>query len=228
MKHPKKGKPVNFTEHLAKTPWTATGLFAMLRGVLRAKGSGAPKIALRLVLAVLATMLGVLAFTVAPALAAAPEAPETGEPTEVTATTATLHGVLNPGGPGEPGTYEFVYKASSTECEGGSVAPEVPGMALGVEKEAVSAEVTGLEPGTEYGVCLVERNASGEEAQSASVMFTTGRVGPTVTSESVSTVEPMGGTVKGVVNLKAPVEHELIEEFMGLDTPVSVQGRHGE
>jgi len=204
-----------------------TGLFAVLCGFLRVKGTGAPKIALRLVLAVLATMLGVLAFTVAPALAAAPETPETGEPTEVTATTATLNGVLNPGGAGELGTYEFLYKASQTECEGGSMAPEPPGMALGVKKEVVSVQLTGLKPGTEYTVCLVEQNAAGEEAQSTRVTFTTQGLGTTtVTSESLSTVEATRGTLNGVLTPNGTVEHQSIDEFRGLDTPARVQGRH--
>lgn len=54
------------------------------------------------------------------ALAGAPEAPETGAATEVMATTATLHGVLDPKatGPVEGGTYEFVYRESTTGDRG--------------------------------------------------------------------------------------------------------------
>jgi hypothetical protein len=63
----------------------------------------------RLILAVLAVALGVLASTSAVALAAAPETPEVGVES-ITATTVTLHGVLNPkaSGPVEEGTYQFV------------------------------------------------------------------------------------------------------------------------
>jgi hypothetical protein len=113
-------------------PSAATGFFAMLGGLLGVqgtsasksslmKGSGASKIGLWLVLSVLGTALGALAFTAAPALAAAPETPElTVE--AVTAREATLDGVLNPKATPavEDGTYEFLYKASETEGEGGT------------------------------------------------------------------------------------------------------------
>jgi hypothetical protein len=59
---------VNHTEHNAKTPHTATGLFATLRGLLHAQGTGAssPRYVLA-TLSVLATTLGVLAFSTAAA-----------------------------------------------------------------------------------------------------------------------------------------------------------------
>jgi hypothetical protein len=120
------------TEQTAIKLSAATGFFAMLGGLLRIQGrsapkislmngSGASKISLWLVLSVLATALGGLAFTAAPALAAAPETPElTVE--AVTATEARLHGVLSPKArrPVGDGRYEFLYKASETEGEGGT------------------------------------------------------------------------------------------------------------
>jgi hypothetical protein len=131
---------------------------------------------------------GALLLCDAPALAVAPEAPELTVESPVPATTATLHGVLNPGAvaPGEPGTYEFLYREGSAGCGGGRRAPEPPGMALGLEREAVTEELSGLAPNTEYTVCLLARNAAEETALSAPVTFTTLRVPPTIEGESSS------------------------------------------
>lgn len=107
------------TEHPANAASTSkTGLFATLRGPFSAKGSGASS--RRLILSVLATTLGALAFTTAPALAAPPTPSVVVG--EVTATEATLDGVLSPKAtpPVEDGTYEFLYKGSETEGEGGT------------------------------------------------------------------------------------------------------------
>src|ERR1700690_2340279 len=79
----------------------------------------------RLVFSTLAAVLGALVFASAPALAAV-ETPETGSASAVTAHTATLEGgVLNPNKAGEVTEYEYeyLYKASASECQGGSVAP---------------------------------------------------------------------------------------------------------
>jgi hypothetical protein len=115
-----KGTTVNPTEHNGKTSSPKTGLVAMLRGLLRVKGSGAPKIGLGLVVSVLVMLFGALGFAAAPALAAAPETPETGEASAVMAATATLKGVLNPKATGEPEEYEFLYGRRGAECKGGS------------------------------------------------------------------------------------------------------------
>jgi hypothetical protein len=58
------------TEHIAKTPSPKTGFFAALRGVLHVEGSGAPsRASLALALTTVASVLGLLAFGSAPALA---------------------------------------------------------------------------------------------------------------------------------------------------------------
>ncbi len=71
---------MNPTEHTPKPSRAITGLFATLCGPLRTRGSGAPttsrergasRTGLRLVLSLVAAMLGVLGFAGAPALAAA-------------------------------------------------------------------------------------------------------------------------------------------------------------
>ena len=120
-----------------------TGLFATLRGLLHVNGTGAPKTSqgtgLSRVGLLAVLVMGLLAFTAAPALAAAPETPETGKANAatITATTVTLEGgVLNPHAAlGELAEYEYRFRASPTECEGeGSTA----GMAAGDEAEVVS------------------------------------------------------------------------------------------
>src|ERR1039457_4312206 len=127
-----------------------------------------------LILASLCMIAGALVFAGAPALAAAPEAPEMRLTFPVTAEGATVHGALNPGGPGEAGTYEFLYKASTTNaCEGEGKAPVPQGMSVGAEGERVVESLTGLKPGTEYAVCLRLENATGEATASAPTTSTT-------------------------------------------------------
>jgi WD40-like Beta Propeller Repeat len=141
-----------------------TGLFALLRASLPAKGTGPSKIGRGTGL-IFVAVVGMLAFMSAPALAAGPpETPDVTVEAPVHATEATLHGVLNPAAtaPSEAGTYRFFYKKSKTECTGESKAPASPGMALGIEHEEVSETLTGLAPDTEYTVCLVDRNGEGE------------------------------------------------------------------
>jgi hypothetical protein len=155
----------------------------------------------RLVLSLLATTLGALAFAVAPALAAAPETPETGKASAVTATTAMLEdGVLNPGAAGEVGEYEYRFRVSETECEGeGSTAPEA---AAGSEKEAVPAvDLTNLQPNAHYTFCLIEHNLGGEYSlPSPPEHFTTKPAPPTVASESVPSVTPFEARLEALVN----------------------------
>ncbi|HEV3047026.1 MAG TPA: hypothetical protein VGY13_06650 [Solirubrobacteraceae bacterium] len=123
----------------------------------------------------------------APALAAAPETPETGAASAVTATTATLHGVLNPGATGLPGSYQFSYAPSeSGECAGGALAPSSPALALGAEREAVSAAVGELQPHKEYAVCLTAFSLAAEPAMGAAVPFKTAAAKPDVEAESAA------------------------------------------
>ncbi len=180
----------------------------------------------RLILSVVAAVLGVMAFTVAPAFAVAPEAPEVLVEQPVPATTATLHGVLSPGKAGEEGTYVFLYKASTTgECEGGSQAPEVPGLSFGFEREEVFEGLSGLTPGTEYAVCLRVESASTKEATvSPAVSFTTA-----IPPEAPQTTSPAGSittesaVLGGVLN-----PHGLGNagkyEFLYRDSPTECEG----
>jgi hypothetical protein len=160
-------------------------------------------------LAAVLAVAGGLLFAAPPALAAPPETPETVKPAQATATTVLLRGVLNPNAkaPGEAGHYEFLYKASNTECNGGGKAPAPPGTALGFEHEEVPAqEVTGLTPHTEYAVCLLARNLKGEETVGLPATFTTALPPETPEGEEAVEVEATSARVRGVLNPKAKGE----------------------
>jgi hypothetical protein len=219
----KKGTKVKSTEQIAKpSPTPNTGRFATLRGLLQLNGSGAPRSdaltagggnratpahrhLATVSLLVLAAALGTLGLTSAPALAA-PEAPAPVVVESVTATSATFQGELNPGKEGvagtygREGTYQFLYDDDGS-CEGGGEAPTPPGPALGGGKEALPPqEVTGLAPGTEYTVCLLDRsNVAGSTVGSA-VTFTTSVGAPEIDGESVSSVESSDATLEAEIS----------------------------
>jgi hypothetical protein len=173
------GDMVKPTVHIAKSASTAkTGLCAMLGGLLRAKGSGAP--AHRRVLAVLSilatTLAGALAFTATSALAVSPPTIEEAFVTNVASTSATLHAKLNP--QGAETTYAFEYAKA-----GGSFAPvaepeghgSIPEGTTGVPLEVHVQH--GLEPGSSYQFRLVATHAGKEEVAGEPVSFTTHQPG---------------------------------------------------
>ena len=130
----------------------------------------------------------------------------------ITSSSVKLQGVLNPGRPGDPGSYEFVYRQSTSECEREN--PQThqmegerttsPEKALGNEKEVVPStgpvEVAGLLPNVDYTVCLLARNEAGETALSAPATFTTLSEKPSIDSETVSHVGANGVTVSAEIN----------------------------
>ncbi len=137
--------------------------------------------------------------------ARAPEAPETGVASEVGGTSVRLNGVLNPGGKGEPGTYEFLYRASASECQGGESTG--PASMSGV-RESVSATATaGLVPETQYTFCLVVHNEVGGTTVGLPVSFTTGSVKPEITGESFSGVGSHGASLTAQVNMENTAGH---------------------
>jgi hypothetical protein len=125
-----------------------------------------------------------------------PEKPVTTSPAAatITSSSATLRGVLNPTNEGNPGSYEFLYRASSSECQGDGE-EKAGGEAHGVKGEAVSSEVGGLRANTQYTVCLLARNEAGETAVSSSVTFTTLVGEPTVNGVTVSRLGTRSATV---------------------------------
>jgi hypothetical protein len=123
-----------------------------------------------------------------------PETPEKLDANPIAANTATLNAVLNPAAPGDPGTYEFHYRKSATECEGGEPGEEkiTPATkSLGGKQEAAKASIAELLPHTIYTFCMLAKNEAGEEsALSAPETFTTLVAAPTVeqfTTEVAST-----------------------------------------
>jgi hypothetical protein len=141
------------------------------------------------------------------------EEPETEPANPVGFSSARLHGVLNPTGEreAEPGTYEFLYKQSTSECEitpaerSQNIAQKhVTGAtpAIGKEKEEVFAEAPGLTPGTAYTFCLLAANGSeaGEMARGPPQMFTTEAVAPAVTSEYVTKVQFTTATLNAQID----------------------------
>jgi hypothetical protein len=158
---------------------------------------------------VCATLVVGLAVVISPALAAGPEAPETLGPQFVAASETTLEGILDPGLEGEPGTYEidtyeFLYKASKTECEGGAHAPEPPGVSLGAGKERVSQYVAGLKPGTEYTVCLVARDSKGQATVGSPVTFKTAIPPERPETKPATGITATTATLHGVLNPEHP------------------------
>ena len=78
-----------------------------------------------------------------------------------------LYGLLNPNAtePVEPGTYQFLYKATTTpskaECESGSKVPVSPGIYYGGGAGMGVRIGVGPDPGAAYVFCLSATNASG-------------------------------------------------------------------
>jgi hypothetical protein len=164
-----------------------------------------------------------------------PETPETDRAEPVTGATATLHGVLNPAeGRTEAGSYEFLYRASTTECEGGEATATT---STSGKREAVLTPVAGLLPATRYTFCLRATNAAGESSTGLPVTFETTTAPPTVSDESSSSVgsteEKVGAEIDpGGSPTSYKVEYGTgdVEEFSTAETslgagsaPVSVQ-----
>jgi hypothetical protein len=126
-----------------------------------------------------------------------PETPVTEDAKEITVAKAVLHGELNPVVKAEAGWY-FAYDRGS-ECTGGQTTPLEA--EADVQADEVSKEITGLEPNTQYTVCVVAENTFGPTFGPA-VSFTTPGLPPEVTlgSEARSSVTPFEATLEAQVN----------------------------
>ena len=162
----------------------------------------------RLVVALSALAVAALLVLPGPAFAAAPETPKTVKPEleTITAEGATLRGLLNPGAPGEAGaTYQFLYRASATECEGGGASPEPEEASAGAEGEEVRQPVEGLTPQTRYSVCLKAKSTGGEVSVGPTVHFLTGPP-ETPSGEEATDITSSSATLKGILNPNSPGE----------------------
>ncbi len=171
----------------------------------------------------LCVLVGGLVLGGVPALAAAPEAPVTGEANPVSTTTATLNGELgelNPENALEVGTYAFLYRESTTTCEGGTTAPVPAGVAL--SKEPVSQPLNGLLPGTTYTFCLLAGNAADETALGSPVTFTTHGAG--ITEEQVANIEASAATLQAEID---PGGGETTYRFEYDTAPYTSSAAHG-
>lgn len=137
-----------------------------------------------------------------PVFAAAPEAPML-ELTSRNASEVGLRGVLYPNAAGESGTYEFLYKQSSSECEGGG--KSASGVASGLSFEEVFETLSGLQPGTQYTVCLALTTVGGT-ALSAPVSVTTAIAPEPPEASAATAVTATSATLHGVLNPHNPGE----------------------
>jgi hypothetical protein len=131
-------------------------------------------------LAVLCAVLGTLALGGGQALAAAPATPETRAAVDVSNTSAVLEGIVNPNNRTSVGWY-FAYATGGAGCSGGSETPLQPEAEY--NGAAASAELTGLQPGTQYSFCLIVRNSAEETTAGPYLTFTTSALAPAVEDE---------------------------------------------
>jgi hypothetical protein len=125
-----------------------------------------------------------------------PEEPETISPaTAITGTSAELHGVVNPHSTATV-TYYFEYKVGPS-CVGGT--KTTPEEVTAEEAVAVHAEVTGLEPNTEYTFCLVAENEFGVTAGEG-MHFTSAPGAPKVEGETFLTATTTTAQVEAQIN----------------------------
>ncbi len=128
--------------------------------------------------------------------------PKTEAATAVTSTTATFHGTLTPltETPGAEAEFSFAYAQGAEDCTSGTSTPPTP---VGTPKapQPVEAEVTGLQPGATYSVCLVSQNPFGSEVDPApQVSFTTLAGPPSIESETATGITPEGVTLETTVD----------------------------
>ncbi len=157
------------------------------------------------------------------------ESPEVLAPEAIKATEATTRGVLSPKAPGELGAeYQFVYRASKTECKGAGElkAPATPGMSLGGEHEELPAQpLSGLTAGTEYTVCLAVTNApKTATVVSLPVTFRTATPPATPKTDPPTEVSASTATLNGVLNPTGAPSEAGTYEFVYRQNATECQG----
>ncbi|HEV7979007.1 hypothetical protein [Amycolatopsis sp.] len=114
-------------------------------------------------------------------------------PTAVTSTTAHLVGRVDPGGPATDAHFEYSVVGS------GDPPGATPDEHLtGSGEQLVAADVTGLEPFTEYDVRLIASNASYNASDART--FTTGPAPPRVDATGATEIDAGGAVLNGRIN----------------------------
>jgi streptogramin lyase len=119
----------------------------------------------------------------------------TGSSSAVGTTSATVAGSVNPNG--QATTYHFDY-GTSTSYGAQAPPPPDPSAGSGTASQQVSANLTGLSPGTTYHYRLVAANASGTQYGSDQTFVTASQSVPTITGFSpTSAAAGAGVTISG-------------------------------
>ena len=118
----------------------------------------------------------------------------TGSATSVTSNSATLNGTVNPNG----GSTTVVFEYGLT-TDYGSEATAAQSPLSGTTDQSVSADLTGLLPGTTYHFCVKATNSAGTRSGNDRT-FTTDIAVPTVTTDAATSVTSNSATLNGTVN----------------------------
>jgi hypothetical protein len=140
-----------------------------------------------------AALLVALALT-ATASAATPPTAITGPVTATAATTVTLSGTVNPNG--TTTTWQFEYGKSTTY--GSTTTGQSAG--TGTANTGVSADLTGLTPGTQYHYRLVATSSAGTTDGADGIFTTSTSSPPTATTSAATNVTSNGATLNGSLN----------------------------
>ncbi len=154
-----------------------------------------------------------------------PEAPRSEQTAELKAVSVKLQGVLNAASEGESGIYDFLYRQSASECEGGQATPV--GHSLGGRGEVVSTTIGELVPHAKYTFCLRVSNGAGEVATGPPVSFMTLVAAPVPSEMSVSNVAATSATLEASVNPGGEVSSYVFELALAGGTFVPLNEARG-
>jgi hypothetical protein len=114
----------------------------------------------------------------------------TGSASGVGTTSATVAGSVNPNG--RATTYHFEYGTSTSYGSQAPASPD-PSAGSGTTSQPVSANLTGLSPGSTYHYRLVATNATGASSGSDQTLVTTALPAPTITARPDTSTSTLAG-----------------------------------
>ena len=197
---------MNHPEHPAKTPSPRTGFFATLRGLLPAKGSGAPSSRRRPFLAAALTLAALIILGAATAIADTAPTPTIAAPTSVEYTTAHLSGTVDPNAGPSIAHWHFEY---STDQLNWSQAPDHE-LSQSESEESTPIAVAEdlalgtLQPNTAYFIRLAASNDGGQNFSAEEELTTKAVAAPTVTIEAPAGASATTAHFSGHVNPGSP------------------------